>query len=112
MQEMIQIQAVARGLRPGIVFRRRVDAGQRYALCRPVGGRPGSWTSSSNVAEQHYRTLSFGQKSAAEQGSVLRGHRNGNRNANAVQISQEFGFRRDVGLTSRSAARQPQNVAL
>ena len=112
MQEMIQIQAVVCGLPPGIVFRRRVDAGQRYTLRPCVGGRPRFWTSSANVAEQHDRTPSFRQKSAGKQGSILRGHRGSNRDANAVQIRQELGFRGDVGLTSRSAARQPQNVAL
>jgi hypothetical protein len=82
-----------------------------YTLCPRVGGCPRFWTSSSNV-EQHDRTPSFRQKSADKQGSVLRGHRGSNWDANAVQISQELGFRGDVGLTSRSAARQPQNVAL
>jgi hypothetical protein len=64
------------------------------------------------VAEQHHRTPSFRQKSAGKQGSILRGHRGSNRDADAVQVSQDLGFRGDVGLTSRSAARQPQNVAL
>ena len=112
MQEMIQIQAVARDLPSGIVFRRRVDAGQRYTLCPCVGGRPKFWTSSANMAEQHDRTPSFRQQSAGKQGTILRGHRGGNRDADAVQVSQELGFRSDIGLASRSAARQPQNVAL
>jgi hypothetical protein len=100
MQEMIQIQAVVCGLPPGIVFRRRVDAGQRYTLCPCVDGRPRFWTSSSDVAEQHDGTPSFRQKSAGEQGPVLRGHRGSNRDADAVQISQQLGFRGDVGLAS------------
>src|SRR6185503_13204902 len=91
---------------------RRVDAGQRYTLRPCVGGGPRFWTSSSDVAEQHHGTPSFRQQSAGKQGSIPRGHRDSNRDANAVQISQERGFRGDVGLTSRSSARQPQNVAV
>src|SRR3954463_4569760 len=70
------------------------------------GLRPPMWRNSTTGAP------SFRQKSAGEQGSILRGHRNSNRDADAVQISQEFGFRGDVGLAPRSAARQPQNVAV
>ena len=88
----------------------------RQSLSTPcVGGRPRFWTSSSNMAEQHHRTLAFRQKSAGKQGSILRGHRGCNRDAKAVQISQELGFRGDVGhlafggttAAERSAARSP-----
>src|SRR4051794_34451623 len=106
MQEMIQIQAVTAGIPTGVVFRGRVDAGQRYALCPRVSGRVSLWTSPLSMAEQHHRTPPFRQKSAGKQRTVPRRHRYSNWHANLVQVGQKLGFRGDVGLTSNSPTRQ------
>ena len=112
MQEMIQIQAVTAGLPTGVVFRGRVDASQRYALCPRVSRCASLWPSALDMAEQHHWTPSFRQKSAGKQRAIPRRHRSSNRHANLVQVSQKLGFRGDVGLTASSPTRQPQYVAL
>ena len=104
---MIQIQAVTAGLPTGVVFRGRVDAGQRYALCPRVSGCASLWPSPLNMAEQHHWTLSFRQKCVGKEGAISRRHRNSNWHTDLVQIGQKLGFRGYVGLASNSLTREP-----